>query len=103
MDNGHLEIAKSLMLEILYDNGYIDRWHTEKSQFSKKWQIKIAPVAAMFFDKHPELLTNEHIENICCGEVGENEEMYGKIEGYKELLDILNEYFNDCCGVKDKR
>ena len=59
MDNGHLEIARSLMKEILYDNGYVDRWHPEKSQMSKKWENKIAPIAGVFFEAHPELLTNE--------------------------------------------
>lgn len=99
MNDPHLEIAKKLMLEILYDNGYIDRWHTEKSQFSEDWQNKIAPIAGKFFELNPSILTDENIENICCGFVEENEELYGNLEGYKELSDILNEYFNSGCGV----
>ena len=99
MDNGHLEIAKTMMLAILYDNGYINRWRSEKSQFSVKWQNKIAPVAGKFFDLHPELLTDENIEQICQGEVGETEAMFGKYEGFKELNEILGSYFEDGCGV----
>jgi hypothetical protein len=99
MDNGHLEIAKTMMLVILYDNGYIDRWHSEKSQFSVKWQNKIAPVAGKFFDLYPELMTDENIEQICQGEVGETDAIFGKYEGFKELWDILGSYFEAGCGV----
>jgi hypothetical protein len=102
MDNGHLEIAKEMMLSILYDNGYIDRWHSEKSQFSIKWQNKIAPIAGKFFDLHPELLTDENIEQICQGEVGETKTMFGKYDGFKELWKILGSYFEAGCGVNKK-
>ena len=100
IDPGHIEIAKSLMKEILYDNGYVDRWHPEEKQYSKKWMDKIAVVAGNFFDQNPEVLTDEDIESICCGFVEENEEKYGSLSGYKEMSDILNEYFNSGCGVK---
>jgi len=102
IDPGYLEIAKELMMSILYDNGYIDRWHSEKSQFSKRWQYRIAPIAGKFFDLQPELLTDETVENICCGFVEENQESYGDLDGYKELDKILNEYFNSGCGVTSK-
>jgi hypothetical protein len=102
IDKGYLEIASELMKAILYDNGYVDRWHSEKSQFSKGWQNRIAPIAGKFFDLHPELLTDEVIENICCGFVEENKEAYGSLEGYAELDKILNEYFNSGCGVTSK-
>ena len=99
MDNGHLEIAKTMMLAIMYDGGYVDRFHSEKSQFSKKWQNKIAPVAGKFFDLHPELLTDENIELMCIDEESEMEAMFEKYEGFHELNKILNDYFNDGCGV----
>lgn len=102
MDKGHLVIAKELMLAILYDNGYVDRWHSEKSQFSKKWQNKIAPIAGKFFDLHPELLTDENIELMTQGEVSEIENAFMKYEGFKELSNILNEYFENGCGVLHK-
>jgi hypothetical protein len=104
MDNGHLEIARSLMKEILYDNGYIDRWHSEKSQMSKKWETKIAPIAGKFFDNHPELLTNEHIEQIASGGIeGDPDDdlniLYKDYPDIKYLNDVLNDYYNDGCGV----
>lgn len=103
MDNGHLEIAKSLMLEILYDNGYIDRWHPEKSQFSVKWQNKIAPIAGNFFDLHPELLTDDNIRTLALGSENCDETFDGleNYEGFKELSAILDLYFNSGCGVSN--
>ena len=98
------EIARSLMLEILYDNGYIDRWHTEKSQVSEKWLKRIIPIADKFFNDHPELLTNEHIENIGLGGImGDPDEdldvIYKDYPDISSLRDILNEYYDDCCGI----
>lgn len=85
-------IAKQLMKEIMYDNGMVDRWHPEK--YPKKYVDKISLVAGVFFENNPDVLTNEDIENICCGELSENEEMYGKLHGYENLSKALNDYFN---------
>lgn len=98
IDSGYLEIAKALMLNILYDNGYIDINNSEKSVFSNKWQERIATVAGKFFDRYPHLLTDDVLHSICCGCDQDNEE-YTKYEGYSELDSILNEYFNSGCGV----
>ena len=104
MDKGHLEIARSLMKEILYDNGYVDRWHTEESQMSKKWENKIAPIAGVFFEAHPELLTNEHIENIASGGIENDPDedlniIYKDYPDIEPLRAILNAYVDDGCGV----
>ena len=88
----NIEIAKSLMKEIMYDNGAVDRWHPEK--YPKKWVNKIAPIAGRFFEHNPSYLTNEHIMNICDGFLEENEKLYGNLVGYKELDKVLNEYFD---------
>ena len=98
MDNGHLEIAKSLMVEILYENGYIDRYHSEESQISEKWCYKIAPLAGKFFDSNPELLNNENIKILANS--SDNGDFNGleKYNGFNELNEILNEYFDDGCG-----
>lgn len=95
MDNGHVEIAKSLMKEIMYDSGVVDRWHPEK--YPEKWVNKIAPIAGKFFDLHPKLLTNENIELLATG----SEECDGTFdglenyEGFQELNDVLNEYHDN--------
>lgn len=88
----HIEIAKSLMKEIMFDNGMVDRWHPEK--YPERWVNKIAKSAGVFFDAHPELLTNEDIENICCGEMEENEQKYGSLPEYEQLNKDLNNYFD---------
>lgn len=101
IDKGYLEIAKSLMMAILYDNGYIDRWHSEESQFSTKWQNKIAPFAGRFFDLHPELLTDNNINVLSMGsdECDGSFDGLENYEGFNELSDILNKYYDDGCGI----
>jgi len=95
MDKGYIEIAKSLMKEIMYDNGAVDRWHPE--HYSEKWINKIAPIAGNFFDKHPELLNDKNIETLALGS-DKCDETFDGLEnyyGFKELNDILNEYFDN--------
>lgn len=85
-------IAKELMREIMYDNGMVNRWNPEV--YPKKCVDSISVAAGIFFEKNPDVLTNEHINNICCGEYTENQEKYGILEGYSELDEALNKYFN---------
>lgn len=94
-DKGHLEIAHSLMKAIMYCNGMVDRFHPEPKPYPKKWINKIAPVAGKFFDLYPDLLTNDNILEISDGFLEENEEKYGKLEGWKELNIALNDFFNN--------
>ena len=99
MDKGYEEISKSLMLELLYENGYIDRENPESKQVSQKWLAKIAPIAGEFFDKHPDLLTDENIEIMANGgEIGDPNEAFKEYPDIKPLMDILNEYFDADCG-----
>lgn len=56
---------------------------------------KIALAAGKFFDKYPELLDNEIVEEIAVGEEGEREEKYGKLEGWKELNEALAEFYDN--------
>lgn len=86
-------IAMQLMKEIQYDNGWVDRNNPES--YPNKWIDKISPYAQVFFSANPNLLTNDDIENICCGELGENQELYGNLVGYKELDQVLNKYFDE--------
>lgn len=86
------ELAKRLMKEIMYDNGMVDRWNTE--QYPQNWVDKIAGPADKFFNANPHCYTDEDIENICAGEYGENQLLYSQLEGYAELEEVLNEYFD---------
>ncbi|KAA0126422.1 hypothetical protein FY557_17380 [Chryseobacterium sp. SN22] len=81
------------MKEIAYDNGFINRWELER--YDAKWINKIGPLAKAFFDANPERLTDDDIEEICAGEQGEVDETYGNLHGFKELLESLNDYFNN--------
>lgn len=80
------------MKMIQYDNGTVNRYNGEK--YPNRWLKKIAPIAGRFFDKHPFLLTDGDIEEICCGEVSEVMEKYCVYEGFQELHGVLDEYFN---------
>lgn len=92
-DKGHIEIAKSLMKEIQYDNGAVDRWHAEK--YPEKWVNKIALAAGVFFEANPDKLTDEDIFEITCGEMEDSSEAYGNLIGWTELNVVLNEYFDN--------
>jgi len=94
-DSGHIEIAHTLMKEIMYSNGMVNIYYPEPNPYPKKWINKIAPIAGKFFDLYPELLTNENVSEMSDGFVEDNEEKYGKCEGWKELNDVLNEFFNN--------
>jgi hypothetical protein len=97
MDKGNEEIAKSIMLEIQYDNGVIDRYNPE--YISPKWLELISEKAGAFFDLHPELLTDENIELICLGNDDGHFEGFNEIEGYSELNKVLDDFFDDGFGI----
>ena len=87
------ELALSLMEEIAYDNGFFNRWNPEK--YDAKWVNKIGPIAKNFFDKNPGILNNCNIEEICCSEHSEIQNQYGHLEGFKQLHEALNDYFDN--------
>lgn len=93
LDKGNEEIARSMIKEIMYDNNMVDRNNPEK--YPKKHVEAIALAAGFFFEKNPTILTNAHIYEICTGEHGEVQDRYGSLEGYKELSDALDNYFNN--------
>ena len=93
--SGHIEIANSLMKEIMYSNGMVDRWRPEPKPYPKKWVNKIAPIAGKFFDLYPDLLTDENISEMSDGDVDDNEKKYGGCKGWKELNEVLNDFFNN--------
>ena len=91
------EVAKQLMEMIQCDNGY---HHFEGISFPSKWVNKIAKKAEIFFNKYPDMLTDEVLEQIGYGGSDENEDLM-VLEGYSELDKVLGEYFDEgmCEGV----
>jgi hypothetical protein len=87
-----IAVARRLMKEILYDNGMVNRWHPE--EYPLDHVERIARVAGPFFKKYRGLYTDPHINHICCGEDTEVEAAYSKYEGWRELTDALNNFFN---------
>lgn len=92
MEKTHIKIAKRLMEAIAYSNGAVDRWHP--MEYPEKYLNEITIVAGRFFDKYPELLTDDDIMEMCDGEVTEVANKYGNLEGWSELNTALNNYFN---------
>ena len=91
MDNGHIEISKEIMLNIACSNGWVNRF--EPVKFNKKWIDKIALKAGVFFDRYPNLLNDDVLSEMCDGEIGEVEEKFGSLDGFKELREIIGKYF----------
>ena len=91
MDNGHIEIAKEIMLNIACANGWVNIW--EPMNYNEYWVNKLAGLAGKFFDKYPDLLNDDNLMEICDGEVGEVEEKFGALDGFKELNDAVGKYF----------
>ncbi len=86
------ELASDLMRRIMYDNGMVDRFRPESQ--SIEWAKVIAPIAQKFFDANPDLLTDEHLDNITAGEYSENLALYSHLAGWKELDNALNAFFD---------
>lgn len=88
-----LEIATTIMRELQYDNGCIFRGKKEK--YPKLYLNSIAKTAGYFFKMNPNLLNNEVINDICCGESGERNENYSHLIGYKGMDDSIKNYFDN--------
>lgn len=95
----HLEMAKSLMEEMMCCNGAVNIAEplTDK-RFGKPHLYAIARAAGAFFDAHPDLLNDDVINQMADGDWDENQETFGIYPEYKALDDALNEYFDS--GMK---
>lgn len=96
MDKGHLQIAIQMMVNIVYDNGMVHRFDPEHSStYPLKHVREIALTAGIYFDAHPELLTDEDLEQICCGEESEVQDKFGIHPEYQPMSDALNNFFDN--------
>jgi hypothetical protein len=89
-ENHWREVAKSLMKEIMYDNGFVDRNHPE--EYPEEHVVAIEAQAEIFFGAHPEFFVEWHMHDMCCGEWHENQEKYAIYPEYEGLAKALNEY-----------
>ncbi len=86
-------IARKIMQDIIYDNGFVDRWHPETPEmYPDEWVDKIKASAKNFFSKHTNYLTIKDITAIAVGCYDENVEEYGSPE-YEQLERTINEYY----------
>lgn len=87
-------IARELMKIMLYDNGAVNRWEPETEKRYKKSHLKaITNGCEDFFSLHPELVTDDHLNNIGAGMEEENDDLYRIYPEFKNLDIALNKYF----------
>ena len=92
-DQSYENVAKLMMEAIQYDNGMCNRWEREK--YPEKWVKLIRQSVETFFKANPQYLNEEDIERIGMGgEESEDEEEFGKLEGWEELNRVLGHYFD---------
>lgn len=87
-------IARKIMKDIVYDNGFVDRWHPETDAlYPDEWVEKLKEASKIFFGKHTDYLTIKDIESIAIGCYDENVEEYGRFPEYEQLERTINEYY----------
>ena len=87
-------IARKIMKDIVYDNGFVDRWHPETPEmYPDEWVNKIKEASKIFFSKNINYLTVKDIEAIAIGCYDENIEEYGRFSEYEQLERTINEYY----------
>lgn len=87
-------IARKIMQDVIYDNGFVDRYHPETPEmYSDEWVEKLKDASKNFFDKHPNYLTIHDFEAIAIGCYDENVEEYGRFSEYEQLERTISEYY----------
>ena len=95
-DTGYQIVARKLMEHVLYDNGAVDCWHPDnRSMYPKKHFDAITKAAEVYFEAHPEMLTDENLDEIASAGEDENNDKFGIHTEYAELDRVLNEWFNE--------
>jgi hypothetical protein len=85
-----------MMVNIVYDNGMVNRLDPERANTYPINHLRaIAISAGKYFDSHPELLTNENLDEICCGEESEAQTKFGFHPEYQAMSDALNNFFDN--------
>lgn len=94
-DNDYQIVARKMMEILLYDNGGIN---INEPDNLKRYPIfifdDITVACKIFFGTHPELLTDENLEEICTGEFSKIQNKYSQYSGFKKLDTSLGEFFN---------
>ena len=94
-DTGHQITARRLMHIMLYDNGAVNRLEPDNpSKYPKKNFDAITSACEVYFENHPELLTDHNLEEMAAGEYEKNQAKFGVYPEYAALDKALNEYFD---------
>lgn len=87
----YTEIAEKIIINILQDNGCINR--LEKN-FYPEWVYKIAGPVEKFFSKFPQLIDDNFFELLCTDPESISITIKA-LSGYKELENILDDFFEN--------
>ena len=76
---------------ICYDNGAVNRYHPEKTEF----ELNIGPKGAETAEHGLSQLSEDDFETFCIGEESDQTEIRERIPGLQIASNILNEWFDE--------
>lgn len=88
----YIEVAKQIMENIQNDCGAANRFEGG-FKYPEKWIKVISFHSQKLFEAHPELLTDDFLEEISCGGEEVRAELRGKFPEYINLDCVLEKYF----------
>ena len=88
----YIEIAKQIMENIQNDCGAAGRFE-EGFNYPEYWVELIAKHSQYLFDCHPELLTDDFLNDISCGGEEIRAEIRVKYSEFQNLDSVLDNYF----------
>lgn len=87
-------IARRIMKEIVYDNGFVDRYHPENEELYPVEHVDAIKLACkIYFSNRTGIMNLGDITNIAIGCHDENLEEYGRFPEYEQLERTINEYY----------
>lgn len=88
----YIEIAKQIMENIQNDCGAANRFEGG-FKYPENWVNLIAGHSQYLFDNHPELLTDNFLNDISCGGEEVRTEICKKYPEFQNLDGVLENYF----------
>ncbi len=91
---GWTAVARRLMKDVIYDNGFVDRDHPEGEHlYDLQHVLAVKRACRVFFNAHPSFLNLGDMTSIAIGNQDDNEELYGRWAEFAALRDALNTWY----------
>ena len=89
-------IARQIMKDVIYDNGFVDRYNPETEYLYPMASLnEIKEASKFFFSNHVDYLTIKDINTIAIGCHDEIVAEYGRFIEYKELERAINDWYEN--------